>query len=147
MANKERRLSARKDCVVQLRFRIARNELEVNPRPPLHTSDATDATDNPKTARNVAVRAPAYLGTLEGESVNLSERGIYFRSRERLSIGEPIELYFTLPRELTGRYIEHVRCSARVVHVEPVVDLEGMIGAGAAVERFEPMSAAHDWGN
>ena len=137
MAKKERRLSPRKDCVVQLRFRIARNEFEINRR----FADTTDVT------RDIAVRAPAYLGTLEGESVNLSERGIYFRSRERLCIGEPIEMYFTLPRELTGRYIEHVRCSARVVHVEPVVDVEGMIGAGAAVERFEPMSAAHDWGN
>ena len=137
MAKKERRLSPRKDCVVQLRFRIARNEFEIKRR----FADATDVT------RDIAVRAPAYLGTLEGESVNLSERGIYFRSRERLCIGEPIEMYFTLPRELTGRYIEHVRCSARVVHVEPVVDVEGMIGAGAAVERFEPMSAAHDWVN
>jgi hypothetical protein len=137
MTNKERRLSPRKGCVVQLRFRIASNEFEISQR----SADTTGVT------RDVAVRAPAYLGTLEGESVNLSERGIYFRSRERLCIGEPIEMYFTLPRELTGRYIEHVRCSARVVHVEPAVDTEGMIGVGAAVERFEPMSAAHDWGN
>jgi PilZ domain len=137
MANKERRLSPRKDCVVQLRFRIASNEFEINRR-------SVDTTD---TTRDVAVRTPAYLGTLEGESVNLSERGIYFRSHERLSIGEPIEMYFTIPRELTGRYMEHVRCSARVVHVEPAVDAQGMIGTGAAVERFEPMSAAHDWGN
>jgi hypothetical protein len=136
MTNKERRLSPRKDCVVQLRFRIASNDFEISRK----SADTTDTT------RSVAVRTPAYLGTLEGESVNLSERGIYFRSRERLSIGEPIEMYFSIPRELTGR-TEHVRCSARVVHVESTVDPQGMIGTGAAVERFEPMSAAHDWGN
>ena len=60
------------------------------------------------------------FGTIEGESVNLSERGIYFRSRQRVNVGEPLEMYFTIPRELTGRSAEQVRCSARVVHVEPV---------------------------
>ena len=140
MANKERRLSPRKDCVIQLRFRIASNEFEISRR-------STHTTDTANIPRDVAARTPAYVGTLEGELVNLSERGIYFRSRERLSIGEPIEMYFTIPREVTGGYLEHVRCSARVVHVEPAVDAQGMIGTGAAVERFEPMSAAHDWGN
>jgi len=62
-------------------------------------------------------------------------------------VGEPLEMYFTIPRELTGRTTEHVRCTARVVHVEPRADNQGMLGVGAVVERFEPMSAAHDWGN
>jgi hypothetical protein len=79
--------------------------------------------------------------------VNLSERGIYFRSRQRVNVGEPLEMYFTIPRELTGRSAEQVRCSARVVHVEPQADRQGLVGVGAAVERFEPMSSARDWGN
>jgi hypothetical protein len=87
------------------------------------------------------------FGTIEGESVNLSERGIYFRSRQRVNVGEPLEMYFTIPRELTGRSAEQVRCSARVVHVEPQADRQGLVGVGAAVERFEPMSSARDWGN
>jgi hypothetical protein len=90
--------------------------------------------------------ARASFGTIEGESVNLSERGIYFRSRQRVCVGEPLEMYFTIPRELTGRGAERVRCSARVVHVEPSADTQGLLGVGAAVERFESMPA-RDWGN
>jgi hypothetical protein len=56
-------------------------------------------------------------------------------------------MYLTLPRELTGRSAEEVRCSARVVHVESRVDQLGMRGVGAAVERFEPLVAARNWGN
>ena len=67
-------------------------------------------------------------------------------SRQKVSVGEPLEMYFTIPRELTGRSAEQVRCSARVVHVQSHAD-QGMVGVGAAVERFEPMSSARDWGN
>ncbi len=46
----------------------------------------------------------------DGETVNLSERGIYFTSREKVNIGEPLEIFFTLPTELTGRSPEQVCC-------------------------------------
>lgn len=85
-------------------------------------------------------------GTLEGQSVNLSERGIYFTSPHKMTVGQPIEMYFTIPRELTGRMSEQVRCSARVVHVEYQADQYGMLGVGAAVDRFEPLPT-RDWGN
>jgi len=87
------------------------------------------------------------LGTFDGQLVNLSERGIYFRSREKMSIGQPLEMCLTIPRELTGRMSEQVRCGARVVHVEPRADTQGMLGVGAAVDRFEPIAATRDWDN
>jgi hypothetical protein len=90
---------------------------------------------------------PAPLASLAGEALNLSERGVYFTSREKLSIGAPLEMYFTLPRELTGRSPEPVRCKARVVHVEERANGRGVHGIGAAVERFELLAAAHDWSN
>ena len=129
MGNKERRIAPRKECTVPLRFRVAKVAEQL--------------------AREAAGSSPARssFGTIEGESVNLSERGIYFRSRQRVNVGEPLEMYFTIPRELTGRNAEQVRCSARVVHVEPQADKQGLVGVGAAVERFEPMSSARDWGN
>lgn len=74
----------------------------------------------------------------EGETINLSERGIYFKSSHSLDVGEPIELFLTLPTELTGRSPEDVRCHARVVHVDQGVDAYGRTGIGAAIERFEP---------
>jgi hypothetical protein len=135
MSSKERRISPRKDYLVPLRFRILANGNDP------HTENVT-ATHGIRSAKT-----SGYFGTHEGEAVNLSERGIYFRSREKVSVGEPIEMYFTLPRELTGRKAEEVRCSARVVHVEPCSDERGMRGVGAEVERFEPVGAARNWDN
>jgi len=129
MGGKERRISPRRECAVPLRFRV------------------TKAADHLAGDITVTPSGRTSFGTIEGESVNLSERGIYFRSRQRVSVGEPLEMYFTIPRELTGRGAERVRCSARVVHVEPQADTQGLVGVGAAVERFEPMSSARDWGN
>jgi hypothetical protein len=134
MSSRERRTSPRKECVMSLRFRIATN----GHGPDHHVRDTTGGA---------TVKASAYFSTIEAESVNLSERGIYFRSRGKVNIGEPLEMYFTIPRELTGRMAEHVRCIARVVHVESTVDKQGMLGVGAAVERFELVSAALSWEN
>ena len=131
MSGKERRISPRKECAVPLRFRI------------LAGNAAADAP-------LVGARPPVTLisrGILEGEAVNLSERGIYFRSRERVSIGAPLEIYFRLPRELTGRSAEEVRCSARVVHVEQADGAEGFSGIGATVERYEPVTMIRNWHN
>lgn len=79
--------------------------------------------------------------------LNLSEYGVYFTAREGLRVGAPLELYFTLPQELTGRSAESVRCRARVVHVEERADQRGVKGIGAAVERFERLATVHDWSN
>jgi hypothetical protein len=85
---------------------------------------------------------------MEGEALNLSERGVYFTSRETLQVGEPLEMIFTLPRELTGRGPEQVRCTARVVHVDDQTDHQGRRGFGATVERFEPIAVApRNWAN
>lgn len=85
--------------------------------------------------------------TSEGEAFNLSERGIYFRSRGKLNVGEQLEMYFTLPGEFAGRTPEQVRCTARVVHVESDPDKEGTTGVGAFVERFEPLVERRNWAN
>jgi hypothetical protein len=129
MGNNERRIAPRKQCTVPLRFRVTR----------LADQLAREG------ARSSFTRAST--GTIEGESVNLSERGIYFKSPHRVNVGESLEMYFTIPREVTGRSAEPVRCSARVVHVESQADRQGFLGVGAAVERFEPMASARDWGN
>jgi hypothetical protein len=82
-----------------------------------------------------------------GETVNLSERGICFKTAQNVRVGQSVEVYFTLPRELTGRSPEPVRCSARVVHVDQKADERGWTGVGAAVERFEPLKRFRTWDN
>ncbi|MFY9691332.1 MAG: PilZ domain-containing protein [Candidatus Acidiferrales bacterium] len=140
MSNRERRDSPRKECAVPLRFRILANgngngnqahAEEINPAPQL-------------LAHKVSNYSPSY----EGKALNLSERGLYFTAREKLSIGEPLEIYLTIPRELTGRGPEPVRCRARVVHVdENYAQQQGMKGVGAIVDRYETVAMSRNWGN
>jgi hypothetical protein len=116
------------------------------------TSGSQAATTNHATSSpigsSVATAKPArVLDMQEGETVNLSERGIYFKTAQKVKIGQAMELYFTLPRELTGRSPEPVRCSARVVHVEQYSDERGWTGVGASVERFEPLQRFRNWDN
>ncbi|HXU20628.1 MAG TPA: PilZ domain-containing protein [Verrucomicrobiae bacterium] len=126
MSGAERRISPRKPCVVPVRFRIVAN----GGRETLGLREAARSSM-----------------THEGEVLNLSENGVYFTSRAKLSVGEPLEMHLTLPRELTGRNPEQVRCSARVVHVEDLSDSGGTAGVGAVVDRFETVAASRDWSN
>jgi len=135
MSGKERRNSPRKECTVPLRFRIVTNG---------HNAQAEEiaASYGMRGSKTLASAA-----TMEGKALNLSESGLYFTSREMLLVGEPLEMYFTLPRELTGRAPEQVRCRARVVHVEERVDETGARGIGATVERYEPIVTPRNWAN
>lgn|SRR6185437_5641987 len=134
MSGRERRVSPRKSVSMPLQFQIAEG-IKVGSAAAL--------------ARNSGIqpeRSPLLVGTIEGETINLSERGIYFRAPMPLQVGEPIEVYFTLPRELTGRSPERVRCNARVVHIDQQME-GGGVCVGAAVERFEPLQSLRDWDN
>ncbi len=132
MSAKERRTAPRKMCAVPLRFCVDANG---------HQAEATETRPEATAAGEPPRRAECV-----GKALNLSERGVYFTCREKLNIGQPIEMYFTLPRELTGREPEDVRCSARVVHVDEDGQA-GLRGIGASVERFEPMTAVRNWAN
>lgn len=133
MSASERRGSPRKECAVPLSFRVLAPSAQL---------------DSPKGDYEAwASKGSIYSANLQGEALNLSERGMYFTSREKLSVGERLEIYLTLPRELTGRGPEQVRCSARVVHVEQHEDQRGARGIGAFVERFEPVFIARNWAN
>jgi len=83
----------------------------------------------------------------QGEIVNSSERGIGFKTRQNLNVGENVEVFFTLPTALTGRAPEDVRCNARVIRVHKSADTSGMIAIGAAIDRFERTSISRNWDN
>lgn len=134
MAGNERRTSTRKLCTLPLRFRVAANG-QNDPEQEIETN-----RDAP------AVRTATAGAEYAGKALNLSERGLYFTCREKLSVGQPLDMYFTLPQELTGRAPENVRCTARVVHVDDEGPA-GLRGIGACVEGFEPMAAIRNWAN
>jgi hypothetical protein len=134
MSGQERRISPRKECVVPVRFRIVKNG----------TSPSKVSARSAESVRGPV--AHGHFGTVEGETVNLSERGIYFISGQKVNVGEELEIYLTLPSELTGRNSEKVRCHALVVHAETLEE-QGLTGAGAVVRSFEPVSAPRNWAN
>jgi len=140
MSKKERRIAPRKACAIPIRFRSFTSE---------YVPAAVGVASSGGSAKEIKVarQRASYQETIVGEAVNISERGICFRSPLKFSVGESVEMFFTLPRELTGRRPEEVRCDARVVHIQNQSDAVGMTGVGAAVERFEPLNNAHNWAN
>jgi len=135
MSGRERRTSPRKLCAVPLRFRVCTNGRNAQAEMAASFGMRGD------------LKSLANAATLEGEALNISERGVYFTSREALQVGEALDMFFTLPRELTGRAPEQVRCSARVVHIDGETGPQGLRGFGATVERFEPVMAVRNWAN
>ena len=133
MSAPERRISPRKECVIPVRFRVVDG-----------AGGNEGSVRSIDTARGATTHG--HFGTIEGKTVNLSERGIYFISGEKITAGQSLEIYFTLPAQLTGRQPERVRCCARVVHAEKLDQL-GLTGVGAVVERFEPIASLRTWDN
>lgn len=138
MSINDRRIVNRKPCVMPIRFLVLSEEFAMSGNVQANSRLAA-------ASREVARQQPA-LPHL-GETVNLSERGVAFKSSQPVSLGQPIELFFTLPTELTGRMPEDVRCTARVVHVDHLGDQQGTVRVGATIERFERVSPARNWGN
>ena len=129
MSGKERRLSPRKHCMIPVRFRILAN------------SRADLAIAGSRSRRDWPEGTAGHFGTLDGEAVNLSVGGIGFKSREKVAVGDCLEMYLTIPPSITGRSFEHFRCKAHVVHVENQTDVRGLTGVGAVVDLFEAIAA------
>ena len=156
MSSNERRIAPRKIFSIPIRIRpLASESLSVAAGSTVSRNATTSSysavpASSASSLMNSAVATSKPVRVLdmqEGETVNLSERGIYFKTAQKVKIGQAMEIYFTLPRELTGRSPEPVRCSARVVHVEQYSDERGWTGVGASVEQFEPLQRFRTWAN
>jgi len=150
MSSNERRIASRKSFSIPIRIRaLASEAVSVTTGTTVSRNAITgsNATTNPISGSTGTAKPVPVVDMQDGETVNLSERGIYFKTAQKVTIGQAMELYFTLPRELTGRSPESVRCSARVVHVEQQSDERGWTGVGAFVERFEPLQRLRNWDN
>jgi hypothetical protein len=78
------------------------------------------------------------LELLPAESVNFSERGIFFTTVQPLRVGTLLEVFLTIPSGRGGATPAEARCTARVVHVKPNAGPGGQTGVGACIERYEP---------
>jgi len=125
----ERRLSPRKHCMIPLRFRILAN------------ARVDFAMAGPRAPQDWRRETAGHFGPLDGEVVNLSAGGIGFKSREKLAVGDRIEMYLTIPPSITGKNFEHTHCKAHVVRVEDHTDVRGLNGVGAVIDLSEGVAA------
>jgi len=121
--SKDRRIAPRKAYALPVQVRVRTEVFAPVPSQRAH-------------ARAEQLAATPAPDLLHGETINISELGIYFKSNERVAFGEELEMWFRLPGELTGRGPEKVRCSGRVVHVNASIDGKGTSGIGVAIGRF-----------
>ncbi|MFZ3215106.1 MAG: PilZ domain-containing protein [Candidatus Acidiferrales bacterium] len=137
MPNHERRVTARKSYTIPVRYNVITEQFAT-----VGVAHALAAPERPSAKYLTTIPLPQL-----GEIVNLSERGVGFKTRQNLNVGESVEIFFTLPTALTGRAPEDVRCNARVVRVDKSADRDGLISVGAAIDRFERTTVSRNWDN
>src|SRR6202048_4296553 len=71
------------------------------------------------------------------ESVNLSQRGIYFATNSVLRKGETVEVLFDMPEEIVGEPTSEWRCTGHVVRVEEINTAGGKQGVGVQFDCYE----------
>jgi len=90
----------------------------------------------------LALRLHESAGPLEkqGETRDVSFRGLYFWTDEKFEPGSSIEFVLTLPKEITMTRDVKIHCFGRVIRVEPHQQTRGV---AARIERYEflPTSA------
>jgi len=72
-----------------------------------------------------------------GESVNLSQRGIYFATDSVVRKGETVEVFFNMPEEIIGEPTGEWRCTGHVVRVEEINGPDGKQGVGVQFDCYE----------
>jgi hypothetical protein len=75
----------------------------------------------------------------QGQTRDVSFRGLYFLIKADFAPGSPVELILTLPREITMAGDVHIRCFAEIVRVE---SHNGTRGVAARIDRYEFLPAA-----
>jgi hypothetical protein len=109
------------------------------------------SSTNRRTEARVSVRIPIRFRPItdppsaeqSAESVNVSQHGLLFSTTYPLEVGEKVEIFLRMPRELSQNLVQ-VRWKARVVHVRQNA-LAGKAGVGVRVEQHEPMVARDSW--
>ena len=72
------------------------------------------------------------------ESVNLSQRGIYFATNSLLHKGETVEVLFNMPEKIVGEPESEWRCTGHVVRVVPMMEsTKGGRGVGVQFDFYE----------
>ena len=71
------------------------------------------------------------------ESLNLSQRGIFFATNSCINMGEVVEILLKMPEEISGEPTTEWRCTGHVVRVEPADFPKGKFGVGVQFYCYE----------
>jgi PilZ domain len=87
----------------------------------------------------VMVRIPAEVTDLqEGETRDISTRGLYFVVEQDMQAGSELDITLTLPSEMTHGSEVFVKAAGKVVRVEPRTAARNMrLGVAAVIERYD----------
>jgi PilZ domain len=91
---------------------------------------------NVKTALRIRVwksEIPEY----RAESVNISQRGIFFSTKHALNEGEIVEVFLKMPQEVSGEETTEWRCTGHVVRTEKDESLKHKMGVGVQFYCYE----------
>lgn len=77
----------------------------------------------------------------EGVTVNICARGVLFRTSEAMPVSSALDLYIALPHGTAG--VTHVRCSGRVVRIEPSLETGDALMA-VTIDQFQLRRAGTD---
>ena len=93
----------------------------------------------------VTVRSEKFAGQTErnGQTRDVSFRGLYFTTDAAYEAGTHIEFVLTLPREITQMSDVSIRCYGKVVRVEKKAAqvTDGNCGIAARIDRYEFLPA------
>jgi PilZ domain len=65
---------------------------------------------------------------VNAESINLSERGIFFVAERAFQIGAAVEVFLQMPEEVTGEPPATWRCTGLVMHVQDIDSARQAVG-------------------
>jgi hypothetical protein len=74
---------------------------------------------------------------LHAESINVSQRGIFFVTNAVFQRGEAVEVLLQMPEEITGEPPTEWRCTGLVVRVQAVDSDKGKLGVGVRFDCYE----------
>jgi PilZ domain-containing protein len=71
------------------------------------------------------------------QSINLSDRGIFFATNSYFREGEAIEILLKMPQEISGEPAREWRCMGIVVRVQSINVPQGKLGVGVRFDCYE----------
>jgi hypothetical protein len=67
---------------------------------------------------------------------NISRSGVLFRTADVLARSTPVEMYFALPLEISGRPGAVVACRGQIVRTVPPGSPDALPGLAATISRY-----------